>query len=506
MKKVVSLLLCAVLLLSFAACSNKTELTNDETTSPTTTPNANPVDADVAATRVMTIGDHTVMVPEYNFYYMTSYGQFMSSYGDYASMFGLDITKPFDTQACSMMEEGSTWDDYFSTQAEQQILFTMAYNDKAKAENMTLDEANRKAIQEHLDGVAPFAEENDMTEEEYYTKCFGQGMTKQLYQEIIERYYLAVQWQNLQKQRIDKTDYTDTEIETYYTENENQFAVADYRKFTFTSAATNAEDETDEQRAEYLAQTKKDAQAMAQKIKTEKDFIALSLENAPEDKKDAYKEDDATLTKDASDLGESDALSAWLFDKTRKANDVTVIEETTGTSVVMAITPAHKDETPYINVRHILIMTDAQGETPTDEEKAKAKEEAQQIFDSWKAGEATEESFAALANEKSEDPGSNTNGGLYKNVAPGKMVEEFNDWCFDASRKPGDTGLVETTYGCHIMYFSGPGEPAWKSAVIEALNNNAVTEFFDEVNKPYSAQTDDSGMKIAKQVLAAVEK
>ena len=62
---------------------------------------------------------------------------------------------------------------------------------------------------------------------------------------------------------------------------------------------------------------------------------------------------------------------------------------------------------------------------------------------------------SALANEKSTDTGSNTNGGLYEDVYPGQMVTAFNDWCFDSARKSGDTGIVETTYGYHVIYYVG---------------------------------------------------
>ena len=48
-------------------------------------------------------------------------------------------------------------------------------------------------------------------------------------------------------------------------------------------------------------------------------------------------------------------------------------------------------------------------------------------------------------------------GGLYTRVTKGWAVEAFNDWCFDASRKDGDTGVVDTTYGSHVMYFVGYG-------------------------------------------------
>lgn len=119
-----------------------------------------------------------------------------------------------------------------------------------------------------------------------------------------------------------------------------------------------------------------------------------------------------------------------------------------------------------VDVRHILIMpeggaTDDSGNTVyTDEEWQACQEKAEELLKAWEDGEKTEESFAALANEHSADGGSNQKGGLYENVTPGQMVEEFDAWCFDDSRKAGDTGLVKTVFGYHIMYFSD-SRPQW---------------------------------------------
>lgn len=121
----------------------------------------------------------------------------------------------------------------------------------------------------------------------------------------------------------------------------------------------------------------------------------------------------------------------------------------------------------FVDVRHILIGVDGGtvGEdgvtTFSEEEWANCETEAQQILDSWLAGDKTEDSFAALANEKSEDAGSNTNGGLYQQVYEGQMVTAFNDWCFDEARQYGDYGLVKTEYGYHIMFFVD-SEPMWR--------------------------------------------
>ena len=35
------------------------------------------------------------------------------------------------------------------------------------------------------------------------------------------------------------------------------------------------------------------------------------------------------------------------------------------------------------------------------------------------------------------------------------MVAEFNDWLFDEARKVGDTDIVQTDFGFHVMLYRG---------------------------------------------------
>ena len=147
-------------------------------------------------------------------------------------------------------------------------------------------------------------------------------------------------------------------------------------------------------------------------------------------------------------------------------------------------------ESKLVDVRHILVQvkggfSDTEGNmTHTDEEWAECEAAAQAILDEWLAGDKTEESFAALANEKSEDPGSNTVGGLYENVYQGQMVEPFENWCFDESRQYGDTGLVQTSYGYHVMYYVGY-ELNWKQTAQTDWLNEQISRFLDEIVEEY---------------------
>ena len=107
---------------------------------------------------------------------------------------------------------------------------------------------------------------------------------------------------------------------------------------------------------------------------------------------------------------------------------------------------------------------------------------------------ATEESFAALAEELSEDGGSKSNGGLYQEIYHNQMVQTFNDWIFDESRQVGDTGIVETDYGYHVMYFSGENIPYWKVQVRNSLRNTDYNAWLEALTADLTA-TEGSGMK-----------
>ena len=150
------------------------------------------------------------------------------------------------------------------------------------------------------------------------------------------------------------------------------------------------------------------------------------------------------------------------------------------------------------DVRHILVKfdggkTDSNGNVSfTVAEKEAAKKAAEEILNTWKNGEATEESFAELAKKKSEDTGSLSNGGLYEKVYPGQMVTSFNDWCFDAKRKTGDTGLIATEYGYHVMYFVKTGDTTFRDYMIEIdMRNEDMTEWHDELTKKVSVEKID---------------
>ena len=139
-------------------------------------------------------------------------------------------------------------------------------------------------------------------------------------------------------------------------------------------------------------------------------------------------------------------------------------------------------------------MTEDEIASAEEEAKEKALAKAEEIYEGWLDGDATEDGFAALAEEQSTDTGSNTNGGLYEAVAKGEMVEAFNDWIFDDTRKPGDSDIVETEYGYHIMYYAADNEMAWKLDVDTMIRSNKMNEDVNALMENYEVVEENNNI------------
>ena len=169
-----------------------------------------------------------------------------------------------------------------------------------------------------------------------------------------------------------------------------------------------------------------------------------------------------------------------------------------------------KDGGVTVDVRHILFCpeggtVDENGNTVYSEaEWELCRVKAQELLDKWSADSGTEEGFAQFAMEYTEDPGSMSTGGLYTDVYVGQMVAPFEDWCFDASRQYGDTGLVQTDYGYHIMYFVGSHE-LWISNVSDLLVYERSMNMVNEAAAKWPATIHDNKIVLSTITLEAAE-
>ncbi len=453
---------------------------------------------------VATVNGYKVSAAEYNYYY--SYlmnlqisttqqieNQYASAYGEGVgkSYTGYDPDKSPSAQTYAGGEEDealaddATWSDYFSLNAPRSAYISHTLYEKAVEKGYTLNEDEQKTIDDRIDELRDTAYKNNFSLKRYLTLSVGEGLSESLYRDLLARDSVVARYsEDLQKEYGDKI--TDKEISAYYAKNTESYDSVNFRYFTFTYTTTADKDESTYTKA----QAKKLAYDMLDDIKSYASFSKTAYQYAKTADKATYKEDTATLAKNVTytTLAQNGKeLAKWLFADGRKVNDKTVVlNEAGSTYYVLCLGKVSSlDKTVPPTVRHILVKfdtTDEQGKTIelTNEIKATAKASAETIYTEWKNGDKTEDTFAALAKEKSEDTGSATNGGLIEQVVIGQMVPSFEKWSCDPARKTGDTGIIESTYGYHLMYYVGKSKEAyWKTSIRSTLGGEDYNDYME---------------------------
>ena len=395
-------------------------------------------------TTALTVGDTNYSVARMNYEYQKAYMNFNQTYGQYFSSL-IDTSRSLKDQSCPFDANGGTWDDYFKQNAETNLTQLSAVYAKAVAEGYTLTEDEAAEIDTAVENYRAYGKSlGYATLNKFLSAYFGTGNSEKTVRANMAEELIASRYAD---DIYASFTYTDEELDAYYAENADSYDYVNVL-YTLISAAANDEEGIDADTAKAAAEDKAKV-ILAGAGSSEEDFRAAVLKET---------ETEATET--------SYTVTSFLsrYEGSVERDDIAegkVFSHSTDSGVyVVYVLGTESNDYPTVNVRHILVKAvDADGDgTYSDAEKQTAYDAVKAIENEWLAGGGTEEGFAALANEKSEDAGSNTNGGLYENIYKGQMVTEFNDFCF-GERKTGDYAIVygeSSAYaGYHLVYFSG---------------------------------------------------
>lgn len=388
-----------------------------------------------------TAGSHKITPVMYNYYYQDVAYQNSVSY----------LTDPNTSLRNQYYDatNGVTWADYLTEQTNTLISQTLAVADEAQAQGYTISEEDLATVDEQIANLELSAASSGYSIDAYLSQAIGTGSTLETYREYMELRAMTIAYQTAHAESL---TYTPEEVAAYHEEHRDELDTVSYRTYICSVDGT----ETDENGNAVIDATASEALAREIAETTEGDeaaFAAAVSEAAGEDNT-YYQDEDATLVRNVTLDTLPEACADWLRDESRQYGDTTVYANDSGAwTVVMFVDNWTKYDVDVVDVRHILIEADTSDESALEE----ANTQAQEILDEYLAGDQTEEAFAALAQEHSADT-SASDGGLIANIYPGQTVANFDAWCFDPDRQSGDTGIVETEYGVHILYFVGPGE------------------------------------------------
>ena len=460
------------------------------------------------ATIAATVGDHKINSIEMNYFYKdaisSQYNQWYQQYPENTDLYiqmlyNLDPTKSLATQLYSE-EEGTTWAEHFIQQALDDAKSTYALYDKAMSENYKLSEEKQAELNDTIAYNEYYASMYGYSNVDSYLRAnYGNGASAKSYNKYLETLMVTYAYST---DFAESLEFDDAAIREYDAEHPNE-----YDSFSYTlshlnyslflgegtkdenGTATYTEEEKDAARA--AAKAAADAIALAT---TEEEFKTLvsGLEvNAEKEQVTAKKYEDTLYSEVMSVARE------WVSSADRAENNTTVIESTTGSGddkvvngyYVIMFHGRNENKNYLSNVRHLLVQFEGGSQDEdgnvvySDTEKAAAKTEAEGYLNTWLAGDKTAESFAELVKEHTDDSGSKETGGLYEEISPASnYVPNFLSWSIDPTRQVGDTAVIETEYGYHVMYFDSYAEMTYRDAMINAtLESEAYDEWYKAI-------------------------
>lgn len=493
----------------------------------------------------------------YNNVYQTAYS-YDSNYGDgYGKMLtGYDVNlSPADQTTTDEDGNELTWDEYFLEQAIDSMATIKRYYNAAVDAGIEMTEEAEAEIQETLDSYSTYLGNYSLSS--FLEIQFGKGVTEKLFKKILTEQQIVSIYQETRQEEL-KANYTADDVNSVYNEDKTAYDVVGFRWFTIEIASETETEETStgaEETSETADETlpeEIEAQKFIDAVKSESNYneetfkkVVLEFADKESDTYSEYEEDGATLLqkidKDTIETNVSEDAANWLYETNedgnyvRQAGDMKyfISSDETTIYIMYAIGTPFKDETKPADVRHILVQfpevstetvsgedvsDEAEEATLSDAQKAECESEANSILDEYNkyieetmSGIDDEEYFGELASKYSDDTGSQSTGGLIEDmVNDGQYVPEFEDWVFSEgnyegeARDSGATGIIETEYGYHVMFYVGADEnPEWYESILTDL----VAEDWENEQTDFDAQFGEDAIerkeKIEKKVKEA---
>jgi len=492
-------------------------------------------------TPAISVGEYNISSVEMNYFYIDTvsehynnvYSQYYQTWGNYWTvMLGFEPTKALNKQNYDS-DTGKTWADHFVEESISNARDTYSLYTEALAKGYKLPEDEQKDVDSYLSSLDLYAKYNGFeTVDGYLRNTYGTGANEGNYKSYYQICALANSY--LAKYR-DDLKYEGDDYRAYEKDKFDDYSTASYVHYTIRYTSYLGEGKKDDKGNTTWTDAEKETARQAMKADLEKilgDEIkdketfdktiqALTVNQVDKDGKPLADDKKPTTTEVKKAFYNTitlhvDALE-WMKNTETKAGEIKAFDvytyaehedpehehdddcgctRTTDGYTIVLFNGRDDNNVNMVNVRHILVKftggtKNESGETVYSQaEKDKAKAEAEKLLQQWKDGKANEESFGELANKESDDQnGKVTNGGLYEDIYPGQMVENFENWCFEEGRKTGDTGIVETEYGYHVMYYSSTDEMTYRDSLIDAdLRVEDTEKWLEELVKdtPYT--------------------
>ncbi|MBE5869015.1 MAG: hypothetical protein E7293_08685 [Lachnospiraceae bacterium] len=417
-------------------------------------------------TAYIEVGGDKVTEVEFEYYYNSALGNFVNENAMTILFGGMD---PYGDLTKQNYTENITWDEYFQSQAVNQLIQTKALVKDAKSYGFTYD--TTEDMEKYLADLDKAAADAGISVKRYVAATYGKFATVKKLKPIVEEAMYAAAFYEEMTESKKTTD--EKVLTTYYEANKDSFDSVDYRVIEVAAEFPEAEEDedveiTDEQIKEAMKEAKKKAEDLEKKIEKE-----------------------AELQENAKKASLKSVYRDWLFSADRKEGETTIIEETSFNKYhVVQFLGRYLDDTNSVNMRVIMTTNDY----------------SDAILKEWESTGADEEAFIALVKKYSEDSTSKAEGGLYENINATSLAEEsITEWLLAEDRKAGDVEAISTEQsGYYVLYYVGEGQPEWQQSVQATLLSQAMETYLTNVTADVTVE-DSKGKLTYEEAFAAEE-
>lgn len=462
-----------------------------------------------------TVGEEKFSVAQVSYYYQTIANNMASQAQQYQAFgvdFGYDPSLSPSEQYYNE-EEGVTYADYFLDSALEELQRVTILCQEAEAAGYTLSAEGEEAVASNLNYLTMYSTQNHVSEASYLKMLYGSYMTKSLFTEILTDSVLADEYA---AEKAASFTYSDQELESYYEENAGSLDSYSYRYCYLyadtgetTDADGNAVEPTEEEIAAAMAETKANADSLIAQVQAGTPFNTAAQDYLDESSAESYSDPEYNHKTEVLGSALDSTFSQWMMEAGRTSGELTAIEVPNTGYCVVQFLGRDKGENSYqtMNYRSILVLAETTASedgtaAPTEEQLTAAQEQAQALLDQWNDGEATADSFAALAAENSADEATKENGGLTEDANRDSLSADLSAWLFDDGRKTGDATVLAYTdstgavTGYQVVYADSFGEIRWKYQAANALRSADYEDWYAQVQESYPAALTDKAQQI----------
>ena len=370
------------------------------------------------------IGDREISVPEFVLNYYDIYSLQTQSVQYSIEQTGQNRTG-YETEKLpgeqKVPQKDYTWEESFTLDAIDSMKVNYSLFDMAVEAGTEIDVVSIAGVLDTCEYVTEKSKKEGITPEESLARVYCEGVTPAMYnaREIMKTYAQA--FENNKFYEFQE-GYSQADIEKTFNENVDAYKVLRARVYPI---------EGDYNEAEVLS------------VKNEKDFLEYAQKNYPSDGYDAdFSTDSGYITKEKLSSVYGEEVGTWAFDSSRKKGDIAVIEGMLFRYLVYIDTPAFLSTSC-----NIMTLEYAYNDSMTADEKAKTLKDAEAAYNEWKSSDGTENGFLEYT--------INSGGAGLTPARTGEYFFKIDNWIFDPERKNGDSTIIDTQYGCCVIYYSG---------------------------------------------------